>query len=183
MDNNDRPLHNDVVGTSKRSSTSHGNGLIKVSRDYFQYVSSNYRAGNWLAVLFSIIPCVLPVFLVQEGLIRTIRLIPPLSPNTPTPVPTNEISQIILSNLEKVNITTSVPRPDLLEWISSPGRQYLNIAQGCLDLLQNKSLKNNGAYIDVIFWYYMKDKYGLDVNKAEDSAKVPMNPSIDQNVS
>ena len=97
---------------------------------------------------------------------------PPLSPSSP---------EAILNRLKSLNITTSIkPESQLLQWIGDPTGQYRNVSQECLDILQNRSLKSNGAYIDVIYWYYMKDKYGLDVNKAEDSAKVPMNPSIDQ---
>lgn len=80
-------------------------------------------------------------------------------------------AQDILENLKKVNINYSVAKSAILEWIGDSDLRYYNIAIECLNILQNRTLKNGGADIDKIFYYY-KQILGVE--------ELPQNPQINQ---
>ncbi|MCC5607200.1 hypothetical protein LC612_10465 [Nostoc sp. CHAB 5834] len=80
-------------------------------------------------------------------------------------------AQDILDNLKKVNINYSVAKSAILEWIGDSDLRYYNIVIECLNILQNQRLKNGGADLDKIFYYY-KEILGVE--------ELPQNPQINQ---
>ncbi|HYX13830.1 MAG TPA: hypothetical protein VE944_05555 [Nostoc sp.] len=82
-----------------------------------------------------------------------------------------ENAQKILEKLKEVNINYSVAESAILEWIGDSDLRYYNIVIECLNILQNQRLKNGGADLDKIFYYY-KDILGVE--------ELPQNPQINQ---
>ena len=85
----------------------------------------------------------------------------PVKPNPPSNNPTRNVPspvsvnpQTILDNLKEVNLNYSVSEESVKEWLANSDNRYSNVAKESLNLLKNNRLKNNGAFLDVIFWYY-----------------------------
>lgn len=91
----------------------------------------------------------------------------PTSQTSPSPLS----SERILSNLKAVNINYSVTKSTIIEWLSDSDHRYLNVAQECLQVLQNQRLKGEGADLDKIYYYYLQI---LGVEELQ------QNPKIDQ---
>jgi hypothetical protein len=87
------------------------------------------------------------------------------------PPPSSLSSERILSNLKAVNINYSVTKSTIIEWLSDSDHRYLNVAQECLQVLQNQRLKGEGADLDKIYYYYLQI---LGVEELQ------QNPKIDQ---
>jgi hypothetical protein len=97
---------------------------------------------------------------------------PSPSQKAPLPSPPSPLSsERILSNLKAVNINYSVTESTIIEWLSDSDHRYLNVAQECLQALQNQRLKGEGADLDKIYYYYLQI---LGVKKLQ------QNPKIDQ---
>jgi hypothetical protein len=96
----------------------------------------------------------------------------PISQTSPSPSQTSSLSsERILSNLKAVNINYSVAKSTIIEWLSDSDHRYLNVAQECLQVLQNQRLKGEGADLDKIYYYYLQI---LGVEELQ------QNPKIDQ---
>lgn len=97
---------------------------------------------------------------------------PSPSQTSPLPPPLSSLSsERILSNLKAVNINYSVTKSTIIEWLSDSDHRYLNVAQECLQVLQNQRLKGEGADLDKIYYYYLQI---LGVEELQ------QNPKIDQ---
>lgn len=104
--------------------------------------------------------------------IPTAQTSPSPSQTSPLPPPLPSLSsERILSNLKAVNINYSVTQSTIIEWLSDSDHRYLNVAQECLQVLQNQRLKGEGADLDKIYYYYLQI---LGVEELQ------QNPKIDQ---
>jgi hypothetical protein len=87
---------------------------------------------------------------------------------------------LILDQLISANIFYSVQKKDLIDWINSSDRRYWNVAEGCLNILQNQVLKDSAPNLDVIFYkYFILAGYADPIGSVD---QIPQNPQIDQSI-
>lgn len=94
----------------------------------------------------------------------------PSSSASSRPLPPSA-TQALLAALKAANIHYSVSEAQILSWLGNPGAEYLQVAQGCLTLLNQQRLKNR-ADLDVIVYGYKKVS-GLPVEES-----LPLNHAV-----
>ena len=82
------------------------------------------------------------------------------SPDTAA-VPTG--GEQLLAALKDANIGFSVERATIIDWLNASDRTYLRIAQGCLDVLDGRRIRNRPIDIDVIAYRYLQ-RAGLNAD-------------------
>ncbi|WP_341678675.1 hypothetical protein [Niveibacterium sp. SC-1] len=82
----------------------------------------------------------------------------------------------IMQALEEANVSTSVGKAQILDWLDNDDRTYRRVAYVTLDLLDGRRLPGKAPDIDVIKYYY------LTLTQRDGGGLIPLGERLDRNV-